>query len=154
MRRVAMAVALVGLLWTAPARAEAEVAARDLYGRFVAAQNAHDFAAVRATLLDSPRFLWVTNGLTVWGPDAAIARMQGFHANEIWRIDPDWARARTASVTPDTALLHVPLVLTVGRIAAPDRYRILVTAVCARGADGAWRIAALLTTDENPEAPR
>ncbi|MBX9698293.1 MAG: hypothetical protein K2X74_02595 [Acetobacteraceae bacterium] len=129
--------------------------ARRLYERFVAAQNAHDFAAVRATLLDSPRFLWVTNGLSVWGPDAAIARMQGFHANEVWRIDPDWARATALEIASDAGYVHVPLVLTVGRAAAPERYRILITALCMRTAWDGWRIAALLTTDENvAESPR
>lgn len=146
-------VALASLMPTpVPAQPVAPLeAARALYARFVAAQNAHDFAAVRATLLDGPGFLWVTNGLSLWGPDAAIARMRGFHGNEVWRIDPAWDRAAGTVVTPETALLHVPLVLTVGRAADPARYRILVTAVTARGADGAWRIAALLTTDENPE---
>lgn len=154
MRRAMMAMALLGLVWTASARAGPEAAARDLYARFVAAQNAHDFAAVRATLVDGPGFLWVTNGVGLRGPDAAITRMQGFHANEVWRIDPAWERAEAIAIAGDAALLHVPLVLTVGRRAAPDRYRILVTAVCARGADGSWRIAALLTTDENPEGAR
>ena len=151
MRRILLALCLVCAAAGARA-ATPEEAARALYARFVAAQNAHDFAAVRATLLDSPRFLWVTNGLSVWGPDAALQRMTGFHGNEVWRIDPAWERAATVEVAPGAAVaLHVPLVLTVGRRAAPDRYRILISALCVRGAADEWRIAALFTTDANPE---
>lgn len=142
--------ALLGLLAATPLRAGPAEEARDLYARFVAAQNAHDFPAVRATLLADERFLWVTNGLALRGPDAAIARMRGFHANEVWRIDPAWARAQVIEPGPGMVVLHVPLVLTVGRAAAPDRYRILVSALCVRGEQG-WRIAALFTTDANPE---
>lgn len=147
---------LLGLAAPPASRAQAPPAeeARRLYARFVAAQNAHDFDAVRATLFDSPHFLWVTNGLSLWGPDATIARLRSFHANEVWRIDPAWDRAEAVETTPDSALLHVPLVLTVGPRAAPARYRILISAVCVRTAEAGWRIAALLTTDENPEGGR
>jgi len=154
MRRALLALPLLlPALAASPARAgtPAEAEARQLYARFVAAQNAHDFDAVRATLLDSPRFLWVTNGLSLWGPEAAIARLRGFHGNEVWHIDPAWDRARTAEAGADTVLLHVPLVLTVGPRAGPARYRILITALCLRTTDAGWRIAALLTTDENPD---
>lgn len=142
--------ALLGLLATGPLRAAPPEDARALYARFVAAQNAHDFDAVRATLLDDDRFLWITNGLALRGPEAAIARMRGFHGNAVWRIDPVWARAQAIEPGPGTVVLHVPLVLTVGRAAAPDRYRILVSALCVEGAGG-WRIAALFTTDANPD---
>lgn len=156
MRRALLGLLLLGLAAPVPARPQAPAAeeARRLYARFVAAQNAHDFDAVRATLLDSPRFLWVTNGLSLWGPDATIARLRSFHANEVWRIDPAWDRAEAVETTPDTALLHVPLVLTVGPRAAPARYRILISALCVRTEGAGWRIAALLTTDENPEGGR
>ena len=148
MRRVILT--LLGLLAITPAQAGPAEEARALYARFVAAQNGHDFDAVRATLLEDDRFLWITNGLALRGPDAAIARMQGFHANEVWRIDPVWSRAQAIEPAPGTVVLHVPLVLTVGRAAAPDRYRILVSALCVQ-ANAGWRIAALFTTDANPE---
>lgn len=154
MRRIMLALALFPMLGAAPLRAGPAEEAQALYARFVAAQNAHDFAAVRATLLDDARFRWVTNGLVVRGPEDALARMRGFHANEVWRIDPAWDRAETVLPAPDTAVVQVPLLLTVGRAAAPDRYRILISALCVRDEARGWRIAALFTTDENAEAPR
>jgi hypothetical protein len=58
MRRMLVALALFGAAWAGVARAAGPAEeARRLYEAFAAAQNAHDFAAVRATLLESPRFL-------------------------------------------------------------------------------------------------
>jgi hypothetical protein len=147
MRIMILAIALLAGLAGRAAAGSAEEARR-LYADFVAAQNANDLAGVRGLLLDSPRFLWVTNGLSVWGPEAAIARLARFHANEVWRIDPDQDRARAVEVAADAAFLHVPLVLTVGPVTRPERYHILITALCA-GTPAGWRIAALFTTDEN-----
>ena len=147
MRVMIMAIALLAGLAGRAAAGPAEEARR-LYADFVAAQNANDLAGVRGLLLDSPRFLWVTNGLSVWGPDAAVARLARFHANEVWRIEPDQDRAHAVEVAADAAFLHVPLTLTVGPAAGPERYRILITALCV-GTPAGWRIAALFTTDEN-----
>jgi len=121
--------------------------ARALFARFVAAQNAHDFAAVRALLWDSPRFLWVSDGTGYWGPEALIRRNMGFHAQPLWRITPGEGEA--VAVNPGTALLHTPLLLEVGSLAAPQRYRLLISALCTETAAG-WRIAALLTADAKP----
>ncbi|WP_158292250.1 DUF4440 domain-containing protein [Paracraurococcus ruber] len=140
---------LILLLAAPPALAGPAEEARRLYAAFVAAQNAHDLGAVRA-LLAADRFLWVSNGLSVWGRDPAIARMMSYHAAETWRIDPVEARAVAVEASPGAAYLHVPLLLRVGPRAAPARYRILVSALCAETPEG-WRIAALFTTDANPE---
>ena len=148
MRRLWMAAALLYAMANTPALAGPAEEAQRLYAAFVEAQNAHDLQQVRSLLLDSPGFLWVTNGLSVWGPDAAIARLARFHANEIWRIEPANDRARAVEVAPDTAFLHIPLVLIVGSANDPQRYRILISALCAETPQG-WRIAALFTTDEN-----
>ena len=153
-KRLMTALALLaGALGSAappPASAGPAEEARRLYGAFVAAQNAHDFAAVRATLLDSPRFLWVSNGLSIWGVEPALRRMMGYHGAEIWRIDPLESRAVAVEAGPGSAFLHIPLELTFGERAAPVRFRILVTALCVATPTG-WRIAGLFTTDANPE---
>ena len=147
MRRLSMILALLTGL-SGPALASPTEEAERLYAAFVQAQNAGDLAGVRGLLWDSPHFLWVSNGLSVWGPEDAIARLARFHANEVWHIEPDERRARAVEIAPEAAFLHVPLVLTVGRAADPQRYRILVSALCARTPAG-WRIAGLFTTDEN-----
>ena len=56
--------------------APVEVGARALFERFVAAQNAHDAAAVEALLWNSPDFLWITRGTPIWGRAAAMERFR------------------------------------------------------------------------------
>src|SRR4030095_10798967 len=70
----------VGLLAFSAAGARASPAEDDVratFDQFVKAQNAHDVAAVREVLLDSPSFLWVTRGAPIWGRDAALPRWAG-----------------------------------------------------------------------------
>jgi hypothetical protein len=150
MFRHALAAFILGVWFVTPAKAGPGEEARRIYAAFVAAQNAHDFAGLRDTLLDQPEFLWVTNGLSVWGPEMALRRIMGFHASEVWHITPLEARSVAIEVNPSTAFLHVPLELVVGPRDAPARYRILVSALCTETPKG-WRIAALFTTDSNPE---
>lgn len=146
---IVKAIALVGMLLAAhAARAAPADEARAVYGQFVTAQNNHDFAAVTALLLDSPEFLWVTDGRNVWGREAAITRMARYHANEVWRITPDMDRAVAVAVSDRSAYLNVPLTLEIGDKLAPDRFQFLVSALCVR-TDAGWKIAALFTTLAN-----
>lgn len=118
-----------------------------LYRRFVAAQNARDLAAVRLTLWDQPDFLWVSDGRSVWGREAALARMAGFQQAPVWRVEPDLAQARPVVLDAGAGYLHLPLTLVIGAAEAPDRLRFLVSMLGIATGEG-WRIAALLTTTE------
>src|ERR687893_274411 len=71
MKALLSALALVIGLAAAPTASAAPAdEVRELYGRFLEAQNARDLARVRSVLLDSPKFLWVSDGMSVWGPGA------------------------------------------------------------------------------------
>ena len=134
----------------AVARADTVADVRGLYERFVAAQNVGNMEVVRSLLDERPEFLWVTDGMAVWGRDAAIARMRLFQKSEIWRVEPELGKARTIELGADAAVFHLPLTLVIGSSApGPNHLRFLVEIVCRR-TDGAWRIAALLTTTEKP----
>ena len=135
------------LLMAPPAAADPASAVRSLYQQFAAAQNAHDLAAVRPLLLDGPEFLWVSDGQSFWGPDAVLARMASFQRAEVWRVEPDLARAVAIPVRDKVAYLHLPLVLVIGKKASPDRLRFLVSMLGVE-TDAGWRIAALFTTTE------
>jgi ketosteroid isomerase-like protein len=122
---------------------------RALYSRFLEAQNARDLPEVRSVLLDSPQFLWVSDGTSVWGPDGLVQRMSQFQQAPIWHVDPDLARAVAVEVDEKVAYLHLPLVLTIGAESGPDRLRFLVSVLGVDTTQG-WRIAALFTTTEKP----
>ena len=121
----------------------------DLYERFVAAQNRRDIPAVRDLLLPDQRFLWVRDGKAFWGPDSMVERMSRFQAAEVWRVEPDRERRRFVAISGDSGYLYQPLTLRIGAAASADAIAFLVSVLCIRTPDG-WRIAALLTTVENP----
>ena len=140
------------LLVSAPAVAgEPAAEVRALYERFAAAQNGRTLARVRPLLLDSPRFLWVSDGQSFWGPDAVLARMASFQTAAVWRVEPDLARAVAVPVRDGVAYLHLPLVLVIGNAEHPDRLRFLVSMLGVETEQG-WKIAALFTTSEKPVA--
>jgi hypothetical protein len=149
MRAAIVAIALlVAMLIAAPAAADTESEVRALYGRFAAAQNARDLAAVERLMLDSPKFLWISDGMAVWGRPAVLQRMALFQTLEIWRVEPDLEHATYVPTGERSGFLHLPLTLVIGKAdPGPERLRFLVEMVAVETAEG-WRIAALLTTSE------
>jgi hypothetical protein len=139
--------ALLLLIATPVAAADPSSQVRALYERFAAAQNTRDLKQMRPVLLDSPTFLWVSDGQSFWGPDAVLARMASFQGAEVWRVEPDLVHAVAVPVSERVAYLHLPLVLVIGPAARPDRLRFLVSMLGVETAQG-WRIAALFTTTE------
>jgi ketosteroid isomerase-like protein len=124
----------------------------ETYRRFVAAQNAGDLDAVRDLFTEAPRFLWVSDGQSVWGRDAAIERMASFRQSEVWRVTPDLGGAVAVRLDDRTAYLHLSLVLEIGqKDPGPDRLPFLVSMLGHRdGKHVPFRIAALFTTTRKP----
>ena len=79
-----------------------------------------------------------------------VDRMSQFQKAEVWHVEPDMAKAVPVELTGTTAYLHLPLVLTIGSSANPDRLRFLVSVLGIQTPEG-WRIAALFTTTEKPK---
>jgi hypothetical protein len=75
--------------------------------------------------------------------------MGGFQKAEVWRVEPEPDKARVALLDDTTALFHMPLTLVIGSQASPARLRFLVSLLWVREG-GAWKLAALLTTEEKP----
>ena len=121
-----------------------------LYQRFYTAQNAHDLKAVAQNLWDSPDFLWVSDGKSIWGRDKTLQRMSNFQSADIWRVEPNLTKARVVEVNDGTAYLHLTLDLVIGAKDKPDRFPFLVSMLCARTNEG-WKITALFTTAPKPD---
>lgn len=123
-----------------------------LYRTFAEAQNRRDLPTVRRLLVDSPQFLWVTDGTAVWGADALIERMRLFQRSEVWQVEPDLDKAVIVPLSTNSAMLHIPLTLIIGsKTPGPDRLHFLVEVICLRTPAG-WKIAALLTTTEKRQS--
>jgi hypothetical protein len=112
-------------------------------------QNARDPARIKAALLDSPDFLWVSDGKSIWGRKALLERMSRFQSLEVWRVEPLLDRARVVEVAADVAYINMPLDLHFYTKSAPTVTRFLVSILCRKTEEG-WRIAALFTTLDNP----
>lgn len=137
----ALAVAARGWRGLAQTASTAEV--RGLFERFVAAQNAHDPAAVEALLWDSPDFLWITRGAAIWGREAAMERFRALYRGT-WQLAPDMAQFRAVMLGVDVAQFLVPVTFTIGaagQAAQPTRF--LMNQTLRREGD-AWRIASIL----------
>ncbi len=122
----------------------AEGDARALFERFVAAQNAHDAAAVEALLWNSPDFLWITRGQAIWGREAAMERFRVLYRGT-WRLEPDMSQFRAVALGPGAAQLFVPVLFTIGapgQAAQPARF--LMNQTLRRDGDSTWRVASIL----------
>jgi ketosteroid isomerase-like protein len=125
------------------ATAASEDDVRAIFDQFVKAQNAHDIAAVRELLLDSPNFLWVTRGAPIWGREAALKRFETLYQGT-WKLSPDLANLKTVLVSDTAAQLYVPITFNIGAPGqpAPDT-SFLMNQTLVKTAAG-WRIANIL----------
>jgi len=129
--------------WVTSAKALPEDDVRAAFDQFVIAQNAHDAAAVRELLLDSPSFLWVTRGAPIWGREAALKRFETLYQGT-WKLSPDTANLKAVMVNDMTAQIHGPITFNIGPPGqpAPDAL-FLMNQTLVKTAAG-WRIASIL----------
>lgn len=142
-RRWSLALCLLVLATASEAEATAESEIRALVDRFIAAQNAHDVAAVGELLWDSPQFLWITRGSPIWGRPQALARFESLYRGT-WRLEPTLADMRVTLLGDGIAQIYLPITFTIG---APGQHaqqtRFLMNQVLLKTAAG-WKVAAIL----------
>ena len=125
---------------SAAASTEAEV--RSTFEKFVQVQNAHDAKALETMLVDSPQFLWITRGMTIWGREAALQRFSKLYEGT-WKLEPDFGALRVIPLGQDVAALHVPVVFTTGAAGPPPQtVRIFLNQVMVKSG-GAWRVMSI-----------
>ena len=126
-----------------PVAAAPEDEVRATFDRFVAAQNAHDVGSVRALLLNSRDFLWITRGTPVWGIDAALNRFTTLYQGT-WHLDPEAASLKVMMIGDGAAQLYVPIVFTIGTAGQPAQpTRFLMNQLLVKTAAG-WKISNIL----------
>ena len=142
-RTLLAATVVIGGVRVIPAQAGSEDDIRNLFERFVAAQNAHDAAAVEGTWWDSPYFLWITRGTPIWGRAAAMERFRALYQGT-WNLAPDLAQYRAAMLGEAAAQLFVPIMFMIGPAGqAAQPMRFLMNQTLLRVRDD-WRIASIL----------
>jgi ketosteroid isomerase-like protein len=143
-RRSALALGLTTLLaWTGSSEAALQDDVRATFEQFVAAQNAHDAAAVETMLWNSPDFLWITRGSAIWGRAAAMERFRTLYQGT-WNLAPDMPQFRAAALGGIAAQLFIPVLFTIGapgQQAQPTRF-LMNQSLLRTG--GGWQIANIL----------
>lgn len=152
MKKIAASLVIACALFAGRASADADNEIRAVFDRFVAAQNAHDVAAVGDVLWDSPSFLWITRGTPVWGRDAALKRFEALYQGT-WKLAPDSANLKIVLQTENAAQLYVPVTFNIGPAgqSAPDA-PFLMNQTLVKTAAG-WRIASILPIPVPPPPP-
>ena len=151
--RIATAVLLaVGIAASGNAIAAPEDDIGAMFDRFVAAQNAHDAPAVRDLLVDSPNFLWITRGATVWGRDAAMKRFETLYQGT-WILAPDKSTVKVVMLGGDAAQVYALVRFTIGAPGQPAQESpTLMNQTWVRTPAG-WRVASILPIPYVPPAP-
>lgn len=143
-RRSALALGLTTLLVsTGSSEAALQDDVRATFEQFVAAQNAHDAAAVETMLWNSPDFLWITRGSAIWGRAAAMERFRTLYQGT-WNLAPDMPQFRAAALGDSAVQLFVPVLFTIGapgQQAQPTRFLMNQTLLRT---GGGWQIANIL----------
>jgi ketosteroid isomerase-like protein len=143
-RRSALALGLTTLLAsTGSSEAALQDDVRATFEQFVAAQNAHDAAAVETMLWNSPDFLWITRGSAIWGRAAAMERFRTLYQGT-WNLAPDMPQFRAAALGGIAAQLFIPVLFTIGapgQQAQPTRF-LMNQSLLRTG--GGWQIANIL----------
>ena len=144
-RKILAASLIVGMLAFSAtgARAAPEDDVRVAFEQFVNAQNAHDVAAVRELLLDSPNFLWVTRGTPIWGRDAALKRFEALYQGT-WKLAPDATNLRVVLVNDMTAQVYVPITFNIGPAGQPAPDALFLMNQTLLKTTAGWRIANIL----------
>jgi len=141
-----LSVAVVLLLIAAGGHASAaadETAARALFTRFVAAQNAHNAGDVRAMLWNSPSMLLFSRGVETRGPEAVADQFKEYYAGT-WHLEPDMSHFHVAAISDDVMQILVPIVFTRGLPGAlPQDNTFLISQTFVRDATG-WHVASIL----------
>jgi len=138
-----VATALMFLTVGGSARAGTEDEVKAIFGKFIAAQNAHDLKTVGEILQDSPQFLWITRNAPIWGRDSALKRFEENYQGT-WLLEPKFDEIKITELSPGVAQLFVPAVFTIapaGQTAQPRRF--LLTQVYVKTASG-WRLSTIL----------
>jgi ketosteroid isomerase-like protein len=135
-------VATIGAGWRAQAAAN-DAAAKTIFEKFVAAQNAHDSDAVKAMLLDSPSTVLFARGVDTRGRDAVAARFKEYYEGT-WHLEPDMSKFRVAVFSNDVVQILVPIVFTRGLPGkAPQQNTFMISQTYVQDANG-WHIASIL----------
>ena len=142
----------LGVMFSGPAVSAPEDEVKASFERFVTAQNAHDASAVRDLLLDSPNFVWITRGTTIWGRDAAMKRFETLYQGT-WRLSLDSSSLKIIMLGDSAAQVYAAITFTTGAPGQPAQDGPTLMNQTWVKTPGGWRVASILPIPVPPPAP-
>lgn len=122
--------------------------ARDLFAKFVAAQNSHNVDEVRSMLWASPETLFFSRGIAIRGADSVAERFKEYYQGT-WSLEPDMTKFHATALSTDVIQILVPIVFTRGLPGTkPQSDTFLICQTFKKTADG-WRVASILPIANN-----
>ena len=138
-----LAIIMTAVLGGHASAAAHETEARAFFTKFVAAQNAHDAASVKAMLWDSPGMLWYGRGVETRGRDAVADRF-GEYYQGTWHLEPDMSQFHATAISNDVMQILVPIVFTRGLPGQPPQdNKFLISQTFVHDANG-WHVASIM----------
>lgn len=122
--------------------------ARDLFGKFVTAQNAHALGDVKSMLWASPETLFFSRGVDIRGADAVAERFKTYYQGT-WRLNPDMSKFHATVLSTDVVQILVPVVFTRGLPGHEPRSDTFLICQTLKKTQDGWRVASILPIANN-----
>ena len=114
-----------------------------LFEQFIKAQNQHDLTALNNLLVDSPDFIWITKGQTIWGKEAALKKFENLYKGT-WNLEPDKSNFKIIILDKKTRHMYVPITFTIGELGQePKQIKFLMNMIIVNKS-GKWKVSAIL----------
>ena len=114
-----------------------------LFEEFIKAQNQHDLTALNNLLVDSPDFIWITQGQTIWGKESALKRFENLYKGT-WNLEPDKSNFKIILLDKKTSHIYVPITFTIGALGKePKQIKFLMNMIIVNKS-GRWKVSAIL----------
>lgn len=113
------------------------------FEQFIKAQNDHNLVALKNLIVDSPDFLWITKGQTVWGSDQALKRFENLYKGT-WKLDPDKSNLKILTLDKNSRQIYVPITFSIGEPGQePKQLKFFMNMIMVN-TSGAWKVSAIL----------
>jgi len=111
--------------------------------QFIEAQNQHDLTALDKLFDDSPDFIWVTKGQTIWGKASALKKFEYLYKGT-WSLEPDNSKLKIITLDKSSRHIYVPITFLIGDPGQePKQIKFLMNMILVKKS-GTWKVSAIL----------
>jgi hypothetical protein len=113
------------------------------FEQFIKAQNQHDLTTLNNLLDDSPDFLWITKGQTIWGKEASLKRFESLYKGT-WTLEPDRSNLKIITLDKHSRHIYVPITFSIGEPGQEPKHVKFFMNMILINKSGTWKVSAIL----------